>query len=140
MQYGLKRVLVAGTVVAGLAALVFGAVMLIQKKKAALARSPRLGQTPTLVHVATARRASLEITRDYLAIVEPFRKASLSARIISQVRAVNVDEGQLARANHPLVLLDDREIRAAIAAAKAQTAQVLAELAEIGRASCRERV
>jgi len=129
MRNGVKRALKIAVAALCLAALVAGAAVLIQRKKAALAEAPTYGLAPTPVRVAQARSGSLEITRDYLAIVEPARTANLTARLTSRVESVAVDEGQTAKADHPLILLDGREIANAIEVAQAQIAQAEAELA-----------
>jgi len=129
MAKRLKRILKYVLVLSCLAALVAGAVVLIHRRNAALAEAPRYGLAPTPVRVAQARSGSLEITRDYLAIVEPARIANLTARLTSRVESVATDEGQTAEANKPLILLDDREIANSIEVAQAQIAQAEAELA-----------
>ena len=129
MRNGVKRALKIAVAALCLAVLVAGAAVLIQRKKAALAEAPTYGLAPTPVRVTQARSGSLEITRDYLAIVEPARTANLTARLTSRVESVAVDEGQVAQANKPLILLDDREITNAIEVARAQIAQAEAELA-----------
>jgi RND family efflux transporter MFP subunit len=128
MTKRLKRIARFIVVLLCLAALVVGAAMLVRRKKAALAEAPRYGLAPTPVRVAQAQRGSLEITRDYLAIVEPARRANLTARITSRVESVAADEGQIVDADRPLILLDDREIVNAIEVARAQIAQAEAEL------------
>jgi len=129
MRNGVKRALKITVAAFCLAALVAGAVVLVHRRQAALAEAPRYGLAPTPVRVAQARSGSLEITQDYLAIVEPTRIANLTARLTSSVESVATDEGQVAEANKPLILLDDREITNAIEVARAQIAQAEAELA-----------
>lgn len=129
MRHGIKQALTITTVVICLAALAAGAVILIQRKRAALSDAPRYGLEPTPVRVAAVRSGPLEVTRGYLGVVEPRRKANLAARLTSTVESVEVVEGQSVQAGHPLITLDDREIAAAIEAAKAQIMQAEAELA-----------
>lgn len=128
MRY-VKRIVKILLVLLCLAVLFGASAQLVQRKKARLAKVPRYGEEPTPVHVAKSHRGSLEITRDYLAIIEPARTAHLAARLTSSVISVTVDEGVLVKANDPLIRLDDREIVAAIAATEAKVAQSEAELA-----------
>ncbi|MGQ9760465.1 MAG: efflux RND transporter periplasmic adaptor subunit [Thermogutta sp.] len=128
MKY-MKRIVKILLVLLCLAVLVGASAQLVQRKKASLAKVPRYGEEPTPVHVAESHRGSLEITRDYLAIIEPAQTANLASRLTSSVISVTVDEGDLVKANDPLIFLDDREIVAAIAATEAKVAQAEAEVA-----------
>ena len=110
-------------------ALVAGGVFLVKRKKAAQARAPRYGLRPIPVEAATARKGDLLIKQDYLAVVEPFQEANLSARVTATVKQVLCDEGVRVKAGQKLVVLDDREIRNAIDSMESEIEKALAELA-----------
>ena len=129
MRSRLIRSLKYVVILACLAGLAAGAVVLVQTRKAARAEAPRYGQAPMLTHGVATRRGDLMITTPFLAVVEPVRTATLAARLTSQVDVVVVDEGDAARANEPLLRLDDREIVSAIAVAQTRITQAEAELA-----------
>lgn len=125
----MKRALRMGVTLLVIAVLVAAAGLLVVRKKAALATAPRYGLGPTPVRVGVAREGTLEISRDYLAVVEPIRTAALAARLTARVESVEVDEGSIVRSGDPLVRLDGQEIRDAIDTTKAQIDQVEAERA-----------
>jgi RND family efflux transporter MFP subunit len=119
VQIGVSLLLVGG--------IAFGAALRIGHKTAALADAPTYGVRPMPVHVARARTGDLSVSRGYLAIVEPVRSATLTARVTSLIERVEVDEGDTVHAGQLLVSLDDREIRSTVAAMDAQVAQAEAE-------------
>lgn len=116
-------------VLAIVALIVAGGVLLVRHKKRALAAAPKYGMRPVPVHVATARQGNLRQTRDYLAVVEPIRVADVSARLTATVQKVLHDENEAVKAGDVLVVLDGRQIAYSIAAAKAQVEQAQADLA-----------
>ncbi len=95
------------------------AVILIVKKKIELATAPVVGKQPLLVSVFYSQRRDLSVFRDYLAVVEPINKASVSTRIAAEVKDVFVDEGDEVKEGGLLAKLDDRDINAKIESAKA---------------------
>lgn len=109
-------------------ALIGGAAALIKKKKAKLAAAPKYGLSPTLVHVATAKKGDLNIDLSYLSVVEPFQAANVSSRAAAAVVAVNVDEGDWIKAGDVVVELDAKDILENIAGLSAQIKQAEAEL------------
>lgn len=111
------------------AILVGGGMLLIHKKKQSLAAAPQYGIQPTPVRVTIARQGDLQITREYLAVVEPIRVANISARLTATVEKVLHDENELVKAGDVLVVLDGRQIEESIAAMKAQIEQAQADLA-----------
>jgi len=125
----LKKTARVFTVLALVAAVVVGGVLLVKHKKRALATVPKYGMQPTPVRVAVARRSDLRQMRDYLAVVEPIRVARISARVTSTVEKVLHDENEPVKAGDPLVVLDSRQIEESIAAMNAQVEQVKADLA-----------
>ncbi len=125
----MRRALRLAAVIATLAALAAGAVLLIQRKRAALAEAPRYAARPVPVRVTEAQNGSLRITRNYLGTVEPLREAAVSARVTAPVLSVEVDEGDVVQAGQVLLSLEEGDLAPAIAAAQAQVKQVEAELA-----------
>ena len=108
--------------------LIGGAVVLIKKKQKKLSRAPKYGLSPTIVHVANAKKGSLDIHINYVSVVEPFRQADITSRTAASVIAVNVDEGDMVKAGDLLVILDAKDIYAEIKAVSAQIDQAKAEL------------
>jgi len=120
------RVLVVAVVV-GL--LVVGAIALVKHKKAELSKAPQYDVGAMPVRVVAARRGNLVEKRDYLAVVESVRTATVSARLTATIEQVRRDEGDVVRTGDVLVVLDGREIRDDIAAVQAQVKQAGADLA-----------
>ena len=112
-------------------ALIGGAAALIMKKKAKLDKAPKYGVSPTLVHVASARKGDLDITLSYLSVAEPFQTANVSSRASASVTAVNVDEGDLVKRGDILAILDAKDISADIEAVSAQIEQARADMAGV---------
>ncbi|MBW2320731.1 MAG: efflux RND transporter periplasmic adaptor subunit [Deltaproteobacteria bacterium] len=108
--------------------LIGGAATLIKKKRAKLAKAPKYGLSPTIVHVANAKKGSLDIHINYVSVVKPFRKADISSRAAASVVEVNVDEGDIVKAGDLLVKLDAKDIYADIDAVSSQIDQAKAEL------------
>lgn len=101
-------------ILAAVAVIAGGGVMLVKHKKQTLSQAPRYGMRPTAVWVASAREGDLQKTRDYLAVVEPFRSAKVSARLTANVEKVLHDENEPVKAGDVLVVLDSREIAASV--------------------------
>jgi len=114
-------------VVVGICAILAGGGVAVKRKQRVLASAPKYGVEPLPVRVASVRGGTLELTRDYLAVVEPFRTATLAARVTARVESVEVDEGAAVHAGDVLVRLDSTEIRLAVADVKAQIEQAAAE-------------
>lgn len=110
-------------------ALVGTGAFLIKRKKRELAKAPKYDAGAMMIHAATAHQGTLKVTQDYLAVVEPFRDAQVSARITAVIDKLLCNEGDFVKEGQVLIQLDDREIRDGIAAMDAQIQQVKAELA-----------
>lgn len=125
----LKKVTRVLTVLIVVAAVVVAGILLVKHKKRKLATAPKYGMLPTPVSVAVARQANLRQTRDYLAVVEPIRIASISARITSTVEKVLHDENDLVKEGDVLAVLDRRQTEQGVATMQAQVEQARADLA-----------
>lgn len=112
-----------------LAALVAGGVLLVRGKKAQVAAAPTPTARPTAVRTVEARRGSLQDSRTYLARVEPWQVAEVSAQLTGRVERVTVREGDRVRKGALLVALDDAEIQSTVAEVEAQIAQAEAQAA-----------
>lgn len=106
------RILIMLVVVAAIAG---GGITLVKHKKQTLERAPKYVMQPTPVRVAPARLGNLRQTRDYLAVVEPIRVASVAARVTATVEKVLHDENARVKAGDVLVALDNREIAEIVA-------------------------
>lgn len=128
VKKGIRIVIVLAVV--GL--IVAGGFLLVRHKKQALAAAPMYGTRAVPVRVATARQGNLQQAREYLAMVEPIRVAEISARLTATVEKVLYDENETVTGDPSgdvLVVLDGKQIRDSIAAAKAQVEQAQADLA-----------
>ncbi len=112
-----------------LVALVFGGVLLVRGKKARVAAAPTPTERPMAVRTTLAQLGSLHDTRTYLARVEPWQMAEISAQITARVERVNVREGDRVRKGALLVALDDIEVQSTVAEVEAQIAQAEAQAA-----------
>ena len=94
-------------------------------------RKPAPAQTAIPVSVATVAEAELESVVNVTGTVEPDRKVTLASQIPGKVTAVTVDEGDRVRAGQVVVRLEDDDVRAQAAQARAavQAAQAAREMA-----------
>lgn len=111
-----------------LVVLIIVALILVQQKQAALDEAPRYSTQPLPVHASVTTQGNLELTRQYLAVVEPSDVAELASRLMARVETVMVDEGERVQAGQVLIRLDEQELREGIDVLKAQVAQAEAEL------------
>jgi RND family efflux transporter MFP subunit len=127
-----KKIIRIVIVLAMVALIIVGGVLLVRHKKQALAAAPKYGLQPTPVRVAAAHQGLLLESREYLAMVEPIRVANISARLTATVEKVLHDENETVTggpSGDVLVVLDGKQIEDSIAAAKAQVEQAQADLA-----------
>lgn len=71
------------------------------------------------VDVVTLRPTTLEDRHAVVGTVRAQREVVVSGRVVGHIRSISVEEGQTVRAGQPLVTLDDRELRAGVAATAA---------------------
>ncbi|MBA2880914.1 RND family efflux transporter MFP subunit [Desulfosalsimonas propionicica] len=108
--------------------LVGGAILLVKQKKKDLGQTPAYGLKPRPVTVAVAEKGDLALKKEYLAVVEPFNEARVSARVTAEVEDIRVDEGDGVKAGEVLAELDAKEVEYAIDAVSSRIEQARAEL------------
>ncbi len=123
----MKRLLYFLLFLAGAAAIVFAARRAVLRGKARLAKAPTAQAPPLVVRVAKAGPGRIRKTIPYLARVEPYARVKLAAQILQRVTAVLKDEGDAVKKGELMAQLDDREIRASIAATQSRTGSLKAE-------------
>jgi RND family efflux transporter MFP subunit len=129
MRRFLVKVVRVAVLVVVIALLTAAGRKLLSRKRQALAQSPRFELAASLVHVVSAYRGDLDEGHDYLAVTEPVRTASVSARITAAIEQVHVQEGAPVAEGDVLVTLDSRQFRDGLASMDAEIAQAKAELA-----------
>lgn len=110
-------------------ALVVLAVIAVVRQRVRLTEAPRDGVGPLPVHVAAARNGSVEVSKDYVAVVEPSRSTDIAARLTARVVEVHVREGDAVALDTPLLELETDDLRTAVDAARAQREAAAAEAA-----------
>ncbi|MFP3983408.1 MAG: efflux RND transporter periplasmic adaptor subunit [Desulfurivibrionaceae bacterium] len=125
----MRRFFRIGILVLVLICLVGGGVFLVKQKKKELGQTPAYGAKPRPVTVAKAETGDLTLGKEYLAVVEPFREAKISARVNAEVKKIHVDEGDRVKTGDVLAELDDEEIEHSIEAVSSRIEQAKAELA-----------
>jgi len=108
-------------------ALVLGGRALMMRKKAALAKSPKFQFHPRPVNTEKATSGELDQIHRYLAVIEPFQMADVSARVTAAIDTVTHWEGDSVKKGETLATLDDQQVRDAMAINQAQTEQAKAE-------------
>ena len=84
--------------------------------------APTIQPAPVVVETAAVRRGEVQDGRRFLGDVVAGEEAPLAARILSQVLAVDVREGDPVRTGERLIQLDSRELDDAVAASQAAVA------------------
>mgnify|MGYP002624046992 FL=1 len=126
-RIALSRILKVASVILVVGLLMGAGTALVLRKEAALAEAPRFGVGPMPVRVVEARHGDLEISREYLATVEPLKVASLSSRVTAPIERIEVDEGDIVASGQSLVVMDRIDIRDAIAFINSKIAQAESE-------------
>ncbi len=124
----MKRGFRIGLVLLVIVLLIGGGVFLIRQKKTELSQASPYGGRPRPVTVVAAQKGDLNIEHEYLAVVEPFEEARISARVTAEAKQVLVDEGDRVDAGSVLAELDAEEIEHRIASAGAAIEQARADL------------
>ena len=108
-------------------ALILGGRALMMRKKAALAKSPKYEFKPRPVETAKAVTGDFQQIHRYLAVVEPFQMADISARVTASIDAVTHWEGDTVKAGETLATLDDQQVLDDVAINHAKSEQAKAE-------------
>ncbi|MDZ7761591.1 MAG: efflux RND transporter periplasmic adaptor subunit [Desulfovermiculus sp.] len=124
----MRRMLRIGLVLLVAIVLIGGGVILVQQKKKELSQVGTYGGKPRPVTVVKAEKGELNIENEYLAVVEPFEEARISARVTAQAKRILVDEGDWVETGSMLAELDAEELEHRIASAEASIEQTKADL------------
>ncbi|MFW6171625.1 MAG: efflux RND transporter periplasmic adaptor subunit [Planctomycetota bacterium] len=125
----MRRVFRVGILLLAVLGLVGGGIFLVQQKKEELSRVPNYASRPRPVTVSSAEKGNLVVEKHYLAVVEPFREARVSARVTAMVEKIRVDEGDRVEIGDVLVELDAEAVEYSIDAVSSRIDQAEAELA-----------
>lgn len=101
-----------------IAALIFGGVMLLEKRKQEVADVPTPEPAMIQVKVVSASTERLEQTRPFLAKLSSRVVAAMSSKLIGRIKEVLVKENQKIKEGDLLVQIDDRGIVSSIEAQK----------------------
>jgi len=124
-----KQLIIIRIVIAivAIVVLIAGGRRLIQQKKIALSKSPKFKLDDKLVKTAIATKGDLKEAHDYLATVEPFQTADVSAQVTAVVTKRFFQEGDSVKKGDLLAVLDDSRVHDNLAIVKSQIAQLHAE-------------
>lgn len=100
----------------------------VKKGRQRLASAPGWQPRPVPVMVQPVERATISETVSYLARLEPLATAEIAPRISARIEELKADDGDRVEAGELLAVLDDRDIRAQIAALEAKIAAQEARL------------
>lgn len=112
-------------------ALVAVAALVVIKKKQQIANTPTVPTYPLPVKTASVKAGVLEVTFDYLGVLQPFTAVDMSPRVSGHIVSVDVREGDRVRKGQVLVTLDDRDLQNKVLAQKESLAALQAGLAGI---------
>jgi RND family efflux transporter MFP subunit len=79
----------------------------------------REAKDPVLVNVAVLTEVSLPQSVPLMGVVRPRRQTTIASRVMAYVTAVAVEEGQRVSIGQPLITLNDEDLEAGAAAARA---------------------
>jgi RND family efflux transporter MFP subunit len=103
-----------------MAALVFGAVVLLKKRKESIAETPVAVQPLLRVRTVMAQSEDIIETSMFLAKVDTVKRAGIASKFSGQIREIMVQESMGVLKGAPLIRIDDTEILATIDGVKAQ--------------------
>ncbi len=109
--------------------LVAVAVAAVVRRKRQLAQAKALGGRPVPVAIAKVTRGEFVAPKRYVGIMVPFTTANVSARITSEITKILHREGEKVSAGGALINLDDRNLKQAVAVAKARIENVKTQIA-----------
>jgi RND family efflux transporter MFP subunit len=102
------------------AVLIFGAVILLKKRKKNIAETPTATQPSLRVKTVALQSRDLQETSSFLARLETVNRAEISTKLSGRIDALLVRESQQIRQGELLVRIDDTELLASLAGLKAQ--------------------
>jgi len=95
----------------GIVALVFGAVMVLEKKKASLDETPEMRSYAMVVSSIKSKNEYVELSLPYLALVQSDKNVALSSRISARIEWI-VKCGKTVKKDELLVRLDTKDLKA----------------------------
>jgi len=102
--------------------------VLINKKKAQLAKSPKFHLKSKLLDVKSVKVGDLKEERKYIAVLEPFQTTAISARVTANLNKIFHSENDFVKKGELLATLDNRQVLNNIDILKSQIEQAKAEL------------
>ncbi len=109
--------------------LIFGAVMVVKKRKAAIEKTSPVASYPLPVEAALVKEGSISLSSHYLGTVVPVQYADVSPRITGNLLSVTVREGDRVSKGQLLATIDDRTLREKESAQALEIAATEAQLA-----------
>jgi RND family efflux transporter MFP subunit len=119
--------------------LVAGLVALRARRVREKEQASTIAPSPVVVVVGSVRHGEIQDARRFLGEVAALEETPLGARIVSQVLAVNVREGDRVRRGQALIELDSRELEDAAASSEAAIAAASETVAAAEQAYAAER-
>lgn len=103
-------------------------VVAVKKGRQRLASAPTWQPRPAPLMARPVERATIRETVSYLARLEPLATAEIAPRITARIEELKADDGDRVEAGELLAVLDDRDIKAQMAALEAKIAAQEARL------------
>jgi len=108
--------------------LIIGAFLLLRLRAGQLEEAGEYASKPLRVQAQTAFQGGLQVTRQYLAFLEPAKSAEIAAKVTATILEVKADIGDSVGSGEVLAVLDDGEVRHQLDALKARTFEAASEL------------
>jgi RND family efflux transporter MFP subunit len=108
--------------------LIIGAFLLLRLRAGQLEEAGEYASKPLRVLAQTAFQGDLQVTRQYLAFLEPAKSAEIAAKVTATILEVKADIGDSVGSGEVLAVLDDGEVRHQLDALKARTFEAASEL------------
>lgn len=112
-------------------ALIAVATLVVIKKKQQIANTPTVSSQPLPVKTAQVRHGLLEVSSNYLGVIQPFTAVDVSPRVLGHILNIEVREGDRVRRGQVLVTLDDRDLQNKLLAQRESLAALQAGIAGI---------
>lgn len=108
--------------------LLVGAFLLLRFRAGQLEEAGEYSTRSLRVITETVSRGDLQVTRQYLAFLEPEKSAEIAAKVTATILEVKADIGDSVDSGEVLAVLDDGELRHQLDALKARTFEAASEL------------